>query len=278
MPVLDHQNKERPMGFNLEVTITGLCVFRPDPANNVMDVLMVGSSHHPRHYPRVFYDAAHDSSTPIGKASRRISLDESVLDLSQFKGAGGNLGPVPDLVDTGAIAQPKKLPSRADEKDKKNQKALVLSSRVTLPPGSITSPKPSGPWELQLGGTTLGSLPHAAWHVVWTITGIQTAQLDWELKGLRDSYGQQLQPLKPLPPPPPPQDGWIRLLISNVVLEESEPFLMLGVNPGPKSPMPHFDAYQEIYGASGAWPDLVFMGNQSPPPGTPYSCLPSGGH
>lgn len=267
------------MSFNLEVTITGLCVFRPEPAPpaaaKVMDVLMLElASPHPRHYPRVFYDAAYDSSTPAGTAWRRIALDDAVLDLSGFAGPGGSVGPITDLVDTGALAGGQTLPQRADEKNNQG-KVLFLACRVTLPPGSAASPSPTGPWELQQKGpppTTLKTLPKAAWHVVWTVTGIPTDQLDWELRGLRDAEGQPLVPLHPIPP----KKGKIKLLISNVVREESKPQLLKGVAPATGKPMPHFDAYQHIYGAPGPWPELVYMGNPAPP-GSGYSCLPSGG-
>jgi hypothetical protein len=254
------------MSFDLEVTITGLCVFRPREAEAVMDVLMIEApANHERHYPRVFYNAAYDSPmVPLGPDSRRISLEGSVLDLSGVDGQGGALPAMPDLVDlkpfTTALTDAAVLAGPPG-----------VGCRVSLPPGLPTSPNPSGPWELQEAAkTTL--LPKRAWHVVWTISGINGPELNWQLQGLGDPYGQLLVPLYP-------KNGKIKLLVSNVVENESKPMLLNAVQPAKDTPMPHFDAYQALYGTPNPWPKLIYKG---PPAlagaGNPYSCLPSGGH
>jgi hypothetical protein len=257
------------MSFNLEVTITGLCVFRVRPADDAMDVLMVAAGGHARHYPRVFYNAAYDNPNPVplGSTQRRISLEDTVLDLSTFAGQGGVLGPIPDLVDLDFVT-----PLTDAEVLAAPSGLAGLACRVTLPRGFVSSPNPSGPWDLQVKGKPTQRYTDAAWHVVWTVSGITATELRWELDGLRDPYGQQLVPLYP-------KNGKIKLLISNVVLAESKPALMAGVRPAKGTPMTHFDAYHLLYTKEKPWPaELIYDGLPAPlGSGAPYSCLPSGG-
>lgn len=70
----------------------------------------------------------------------------------------------------------------------------------------------------------------------------------------------------------------ISLLISNTVRRESSHELQGGPAPTPKTPMPHFHAFADLYDKPGPWPDLIYEGPPAGPGGTPYTCLPSGGH
>ena len=264
------------MAFNLEVTITGLCVFRPRPTSDpeVMDVFMVApTSHHagnghtiPRHYPRVFYDAAYatGSEIPPGQHHHRISLEEAVLDLSELRGKERKVPEIQYLLDIGHFApHPLPLPNQKEPPN--------LAARLTLPPGSAKSPDPRPSWKLEWPDKE-EKMPKAAWHVVWTISRIDGTELKWELKGLNGTPGQPLVPLHEI-------DGKIKLLISNVIYKESLPELPDEFPPRPGTVLEHFRAYQDLYTGEPPWPDLIYTGPGAPegPGGTPYSCLPSGG-
>ncbi|MGH7517283.1 MAG: hypothetical protein ACREOC_07415 [Gemmatimonadales bacterium] len=273
------------MAFDLEITITGLCVFVPDPAQKQVHVLMVepgphhGAAH--RHYPRLFYDAAHDSSAKPKKFWRVVPLDRTVLDLSGVGGGGkygGKLSDIKNLVDISQDVQP--MPKPADTpKD-------GLSCLVTLPLATkkIESPNAKGKWELR-GKKGTKTMDEAAWLIEWIVEGSAGSDLALQLQ----AFTGETIPTFPRQPLNSIEDGnrqVIRIHLSNVVLRESAPPNML-LQPFPESQgkMPHFDAYRDFYKQAGSttdpWPELVYTGpvfsETGRGRGTQYSCLPSGG-
>jgi hypothetical protein len=262
-----------PDTFTLEVTISGLCLLQP--RSTKLHVLMAASTTAhgghgvERHYPRVFYDAAYDSADPnvlpIGRAYSAVSLEDRVLDLATPQAPGGTVHDLPDLVVNLDPFAPHPLP------DPEKEPVPNLAARVTLPPGTANCPNPQGAWELKHQGFTK-VLDRVAWHVVWTIEGMDGNSLSWRLDGLNGFPGQPLRPLYA-------KAGFIKLLISHVPLAESKPGpLHQGIPPAEGTPMPHFMAFRDLYDWKGAWPDMLFIGPRQPVNSTAYNCVPSGGH
>jgi hypothetical protein len=260
-----------PDTFTLEVTVSGLCVLLPRPSK--MHVLMVCDCEHDGnmepHYPRVYYDAAYDSPgpsvLPIGTAYSAIALEKRILDLATAQAPGGTVSGLPDyLLDLSNFTPP--LP------DPETDEVPNLCARVTLPPGIGVCPNPQGAWELRWGKYS-STLDLVGWHVVWTTTGMKGSSLTWRLDGLNGFPGMPLTPLYP-------KQGYVRLLVSNVILKESLPGpLHQGIPPAEGTPMPHFHAFSCLFpNPPSPWPEMVFMGPRQPVNSTAYSCVPSGGH
>jgi hypothetical protein len=260
------------MAFDLQITITGLCVFVPDPTNHRMHVLMLepGAHHGPtgRHYPRLFYDANHDSGAKRQTYWRIVPLDRAVLDLSGFATNGtygGQLSDIPDLVDiTGDIpALPNSMQTPMDG----------LSCRVTLPLATTISSDAKPGW-------TYGNTPlaQAAWLIKWDVNGVAGDSLPLQLQAFRNENIAAF-PRQPLKAKKRGSPKVVRIHLSNVVLNESAPPELLVGLPANLGKMPHFEAYGEFYQKTGQvtnpWPELVYNGPTTR--GTPYSCLPSGG-
>jgi len=267
--------------FDLEITITGLCLFWSprSGAQTIQHVLMVapGGNVEP-HYPRVFYDAVYDGQGQAGQFWRTVPLEGTELDLSSYGQAKGTTIPtIPDLLDISWITQQQGLPDIGNPTVYRPN----LGCRLSLPYGDIKTDKSDG-WVLQAPLGPLGPKP-LVWRVVWTIKGIDTAKglLEWKdnLKPLKTGPGAApIEPLAPLKP----KGGLIQLTISNVILEEAgHATQTAAMPPACNTQLPHFQSFRDLYGPPGPWPILV---NQTscpagaPPQGTPYSCLPSGGH
>ncbi len=275
------------MAFDLELHISGLCVFVPDPSGKKMHVLMVapaGHGGHPavRHYPRVFYDAVHDGSVKMRDAYwSAVPLEDMVLDLSDFSGRGGKgrqLEDIQGLVDIrDYIDKPLKNPAATDLPN--------LAARVTLPlADDIESPIPREDWQLEQDGSANKVVPKAAWKVMWTIKGVAKPDLNWQLKPFpRDRPRRPIPglPLAPLHPFEADGRKVIELHISNAVRDESGPPSRGAPDPPASGfPMPHFNHFQDIYDNSVVakpWPRLVYVGPSGPQRGTQYTCLSSGG-
>jgi hypothetical protein len=268
-----------PPPFNLEITITGLCLFKAGQSK--MHVLMVAPLVAPggnmeRHYPRVFYDAAYDSGINPGTLYRVVPLEGTILDLSGLQLQAP--GPTPDISKIQYLVDVSKYAANTLP-DPETAQVPNLACRVSLPPGSPQTPNPVGPWNLSAAGPIqAATLTKAAWKVVWTVSGIQDTQLNWQLKPL--SAGTPVEALPPLQPKTVQGNRLIRLTISNVVREESSHQPATCIAPNTNANLTHFRAFGDLYGAT-AWPDLTYTGPPPPPcppTGTPYTCLPSGGH
>jgi hypothetical protein len=265
--------------FDLEITITGLCLFLEAPSK--MHVLMVRPRGNvERHYPRVFYDAAHDSGISAGTLYRVVPLEGTILDLSGLTPPG----PIPPI-----SAIPKLLDVSKYTTHKLKDPVLFpppnLACRLSLPAGSPQTPDRVGPWKLT--ATTNPTVPvvtqtEAAWKVVWTVSGIQGNAMNWQLNP--SVPGTPVELLPPLQPITIGGNKVIRLTISNVVRGESYHEPPKCVAPNTNAKLTHFHAFRDLYANSGSWPDLIYTGTTPPvcppsgPSGTPYTCLPSGGH
>jgi hypothetical protein len=270
------------MAFTLEITVTGLCVFVPDPTNQQTHIFMVDPGHDPahRHYPRLFYDAVHDGGAKRKQFWRMIPLDRVVLDLTAYSTGGvygDKLSDIPDLVNiTGDVDL---LPLPYDE-PKPGLACLVTLPLATKKIGVDAKP-----------GWRHGQKPvrPAGWLVKWTVQNVPGDTLSLQLRPLKKETVVTF-PIQPLKSTKIGNRKVIGIHLSNVVLAESAPPDMLVGLPPAKGKMPHFEAYGEFYRIAGPittpWPDLVYTGPTAPVSsgrgrrakrGTPYSCLPSGG-
>jgi len=272
--------------FNLEVTITGLCMHLPKPATTKMHVLMA-DGHGTPHCPLVFYDK---TSPPVDLKGMRLDLTDckgdqsTVLDLNKIP----NLALVHEVLAANG-APPPPLP---DPDDPTAPKIPNVAARVVLPPAELRGPKhpAKGPWNAEHPrGTVLAgqSGKLLTWYLVWRVTGIPRDPLPWKITTLTGSGTS-----KKLPELHPDSKGMIRLVISNlppvVVLdcskqntpsEDPDP----GMAPKKGILMGHFRGFYALYGLnpnSGDLPDLVYDGPEGSgaAASTAYNCATSGGH
>jgi hypothetical protein len=276
--------------FNLEVTITGLCLHLPWPKSKKMHVLMA-DGHGTPHCPLIFYD----------KTSRPVKLKGMRLDLTDCKGSQST---VPDfdtmpelaLVHEILLANGNKVDPLPDPDDPTAKKIPHVAGRVVLPPGSKEKfpDDPKGPWDAERPrGHVRKSGMRLAWYVVWHVTGIPGDRLPWKIAPLTGSGTSEK-----LPELHPDADGWIRLVISNLPPVDkpdcSNPDSKdnfgsrppAGKAPDNGTPMHHFRDFYGLYGLdpnSGDLPDLVYRGPETgvgagAAAGTAYNCATSGGH
>jgi hypothetical protein len=267
------------MAFNLEITITGLCMFVPRSESR-MDVLMVAAGGGmggcrcgcmQRHYARVFYDAAYNSDDPNALPGEcvGIALEDRLLDLTQLGGNGETVKPLRNLVDVGAIVG-KSVSSDLNA-------IPSLAACVALPPGFVAYSLPYGPWELYAPGAGVNTLL-LPYYVVWTIEGIDDTELRWELRGLG---GLPDQPLAPLYPKRGQAGNAIKLTACNVTKSHANCNVVgdPGSPPPPNYPMDHFEAFYDLYDWDGFRPVPIYAPKQSgASKSTAYTCVPSGGH
>jgi hypothetical protein len=267
--------------FDLEVTISGLCLLRPKDTKDGMHVLL--ADHSTEHCPLVFYDS---SSPPV-------KLKGMKLDLTACKGKQTT---VPDIDADKAIPQvhtiladsgtkPKPLP------DPDKVKIPHLAARVILPPGDkLDFPdEPRGPWNAEVKNVPTTRDLWLSWYVVWQVTGIEIDgdELPWKAEHLNGSAALDLPHVRPT-------GGWIRLVLSNLppVGKPDCSTPDASDNPGKRPPagkepdkgtmMHHFRGLYGLYNLdahSTKLPDLVYRGGEeSAALGTAYNCVTSGGH
>ncbi|HEY8106718.1 MAG TPA: hypothetical protein VIE46_11480, partial [Gemmatimonadales bacterium] len=187
--------------FDLEIKVTGLCMLVPAPSK--MHVLMVApakdDADYEPHYPRVFYDAAHDCQVARGKYWRAVPLERMVLDLSGFPSGDSGFGSIPDISEIKNLVDLR--PYTPTLGDVEATTPHNLGARLTLPPGLVDTPDPRGPWKLVAPSPPQTTdLPLAAWYVVWTVKGIVGSELPWTLAPFKDDHvtPEPLAPLKPI--------------------------------------------------------------------------------
>lgn len=250
------------MPFKLRVTFTGMCLFVPEPAKNCLHVLLLAPDEPPmvgrtasmkmeRHFPRLFYNAAHDQpgTTDLSTDYRCISLEDKELDLTSVPGLRSSLTPPASVADlTPFVSELEQTWIQADAPPKIAGHVILPATSASAPPACV-----SGPWSLG------GDVQMDAYRVAWDLDSIalDQYQLEWELAGLRGTGDEPLVPLHELQMPFGPG---IELRVKNVVRSEST----YGNPPIPPAPIahtaaPHFAAYYDLFGKPG--PDLTFEPN-----------------
>jgi hypothetical protein len=244
------------MSFELRITITGLSLFVARPADNppTMHVFLPECRpRHPQHFPRAWYDGAHQNppaQPPAGQV--RLPKDlAAVVDFSTLPVVGGSVEHLPASVPciSCTTGQSFNVTSMSN-----------VASHLKLPPGSPTIVLATSVWNWH------GKAQHLAGAVVWSIT-VNAIQL-------------------PAIPPLPalnPINGVIDLFVSNATQAESTfpPPGIAGIaKPALNSPMAHFDCYYDLYNPpyTGATPPPAPLYQSNVAASTPYSCLSSGGH
>jgi hypothetical protein len=262
------------MAFKLHITITGMCLFVPEPKRARVHVLLLApdlcASSMPveeqcsvaqssaRHYPRLFYAHKYEAGS---KATdfRCISLDDKVLDLTAF-GSKGNAGSIP-----GAVLDLTPSSGGVDQKFVGIDPPDVVAAHVILPLASSTDYCDSGTWQL---GEWSGMVP---FEVTWDVNATENA-LDWTLAGLRKTDGGLL-----LPSLTPQNDAagvsTIELRIKNVMRGDLMPGNPQHPNaPVDGKPIPHFSAYYCVVG--GEPQSLIYRRNM--PQATKPRCATRG--
>jgi len=272
--------------FNLEVTVTGLCLLLPRDETKKLHVLMAKPGHGMPHEPLLHYD---ENLPPVELHGMR-------LDLTGCKGTKGTLT-IPDIRQIPEIADVDQILSDALDagaytplpKDPEKAEIPHLAAHVVLPPGKkqpFSPPDtggPVGPWATNKGKKLTTDL-RLAWYFVWEVRGIPIPKPGYELPwtwGRLSKSGAEAS--KKLPQIRPEPGGWVKLVVSNLPPGEyagSRP--PAGKDPGKGHPMQHFRGFYGLYGLDPVdpnLPDLIFKGGKVlAAVGTAYNCATSGGH
>jgi hypothetical protein len=244
----------RPAGpFELRITITGLALFLPGPADDEPRMHVFLPEHKmEQHFPRVWYDQAYENDDATGLPDphrQRMQKDlPKLADFGYLTVTGGSVEHLPDSVPCLSCATRRNF----DPENMKN-----IASHLVLPPGTP-------------------ALSDAV--SLWNWLGVNqrlTGQVVWQVE-VKDSSLGATDPLPALYP----KEGVIELFVSNAVSEASKfPPPISGKKPNLNERMPHFDAYYDLYGtpvpdAERRYP--IYKGLVAA--SAPYSCLSSGGH
>jgi hypothetical protein len=248
------------MSFELRITITGLSLFLPGPPNQstAMHVFLPKCRHEP-HLPRVWYDGAYESddpNVPTDPYQKRKQADlpkhPDIVDFRYLRVTPGVVEHLPDSVPCLSCATRRNF----DLNKMKN-----IESHLVLPPGRAALSDAMSLWNW------LGADQRLTGQVVWQVE-------------VNDSSLQPIPKAKPQLPALYPKDGVIELFVSNAVSAASKfPPPISGPKPELNKPMPHFEAYYDLYDPST--PDdqrkyPIYKGTIGF--SAPYSCLSSGGH
>ena len=228
------------MGFKLNLEFSGMCLYvheRTAEPQRFHVLLLAAPEEDPcddegehvhRHYPRIFYDTAHDLDDPLRGLTRFncISLADKVLDLSWI---GGELEPLVEaLPDVSHIAESGVLPSLLG-----SSPGSRVGARVTLGAGRGRPLIAEGPWEVDPAAGRV-SIAHK---IGWTLD-VERDRLDWRLLGLNGLGGHPLSPLRPV-------RGEITLMVKNVMRDDLSTEDPKGPPPKRGHRMDHFSPYYD---------------------------------
>lgn len=252
------------MAFDLRITITGLCMFVPDPIDQCMHILMPTTedmSPAMRHYPRLMFDKALEArnSPKFGRRLRCRNLERSAWVLPAFAEDPIDLTIPDELVNL-------ELAAGADPVARDFVRATpdlsALTSRLTFRAGGIT--------DYSLGlRFSLGKveLPMTT-RIEWTIRGVETERGSLstdalgELINLENGQSQDIVKLFPSRELFPMR-GVINLYLYHVVRDElpSKVWRWPSVEPPgveDGDTIPHFPMYYRL-ARCDAPPPLVYV-------------------
>lgn len=242
------------MSFDLEISITGLCLFVPDGKR--LHVLLM-NHHHARHHARLIYDKVYEQN-PTDQVLRCQPLDGFALILE-------NLGNVieqdvelpPEIVKLHEISGACKVPRRYLEGGPQPE----VSARITLGSGGFAGIGPKARWkvtERPIAGKWTGEITTT---VKWTISGIEGDQLRDQWRFLDLATGQDGFKL---PLYPDADSGVIRIEIYNSLPEDLPPVTRTRW-PEREDRAEHFESYFSVCGA----PPVVPVLDEPPPAPNP---------
>jgi len=240
------------MAFDLRITITGLCMFVPDPIDHCMHILMPSTedmSAPMRHYPRLMFDKALEArnSPKFGRRLRCRNLERSAWVLPAFPSDPIDLTIPDELVNLELAAGADPV---ARDFVRSTPDLTALTARLTLRAGGIT--------DYSLGlRFSLGKveLPMTT-RIEWMIRGIETERgsLDADMLGqlINLENGASLDLAKLFPARELfPMRGVINLYLYHVVRDELPSKVWRwpsveppGVNDG--DTIPHFPMYYRL--------------------------------
>jgi hypothetical protein len=247
------------MSFNLEITITGMCLYVPDVEKRLLHVLLVrydghhSNGHHAdcpdRHFARLVYDKAYldEEASHLSGGMSCDDLTRCALLLDGFDDAL-KLDLPDQIVDLNEIAPGGNLEPNCV----RNNPPPTVAARVTLGAGSITDWEQGDIW--YPSSSPEGRITTA---VDWTISNIQDEALRLDILNLDDETQVRRQLILH------PKNNFVKLYIYNATIdglppaEEKDPQAI-----NKDQPAKHFDGYYQLYqGAPHVIPVRAKQGN-----------------
>ena len=237
------------MGFELQITLRGMCYYVPDPAEKRMHVLMPATGDHTHgmdpHYARVSFP-----SRPLDP----VSLDGRELDLSGLRSESETLELPPGVANLWTVAGVK-----IDREQLGPTPRASVAARLRVPAWATAKQGPSAGWKFS-ETSPVERLTNQVL-LTWTLPG---SSLDLHIRPLVTGKPDTLT-LEPV-------DGVIQLEVSYLPAQEPE-------DPKPGDPAPHFECHYSIFQNAMARPvpRLHQLVEDNPGGGSPYTCLTAGG-
>lgn len=181
------------MPLKLHVTLTGMCLFVPDPGGTKMHVLMPetgndpdGGPHVHDHDPFLVYDQRHESKD-AAESPRVLPLEGWAVDLSGSAGTGTKLTLGTGIVNLRDLTERKLDRPQLDRNARKS-----VASILTLPKATYITPGPLVQWEIEKLGKIW--MTH---QVTWTVEGIGGSSIPLVRAEMRGKKTETIAELRP---------------------------------------------------------------------------------
>lgn len=185
------------MGFTLNLTFGGLCLYVPDLASGSlrMHALLPSCAHVP-HHPRLVYDLAARTGWPPTSAAELVPLDNSEIDLTTLAAAPPVLAPPPEVPNLTQIFPRYDVRVNRAFLDNPNTGGVV-NARIRFEAGrpAVTRCGIGGHWFFPTPDPPSMQLPI---QVVWRLE-ISTPSLKLDIKGINGSTASTPLELHPDP-------------------------------------------------------------------------------
>lgn len=246
--------------MNVNIIISGACLFYPDPNENSMHVLLPASGSHALHVPTLVVDTAF---LRAGSVKRDGNLAHIPFTENAWTIGSGGASPfvctqVVNLRDIDPNAAP-------DPGQLGKDPGLTLSARVTLQAGKMTGVAKGHCWQWN------GVARPAAHRIQWSFRTGDTS-LTGTMTGLHGK--SPLEPTRLFPIVPPgtdPADGELVFGIYHVTVDDLPLATMGPPKLDPGQPAPHFEMFHELLKISnGASP--LYVGDGDACASTPDPC------
>lgn len=239
--------KRAPKSFDLRITVSGLCLFVPDPRDGRMHVLMPATGPHAHgigrniepHVVRLAYDVAHQYPDSTGPEHEivYVPVDNGALELLNLSTRSSlDLALPADVVDLDPIVREKVKRERLGP-----DTGGRVRARMSVASGGVSGWDKGVRWRL---GTEEPQL--MAISVDWTIPGVQLERLELQSVGLNGHATRPLQTLHPI-------DGAIHLTLYHSPHHEIRPFRM-SPDLVRGAPAEHFAAFYHLFDNPRATP------------------------
>jgi hypothetical protein len=239
----------------LELQVNCLCLFVPDPENNVVHILMPGTKGHAGHDGHNGHAESHEHV--VRMLHHSFEKEEEKLLGRPMEGWALILGPEQASADLTLLppqgaSQGGALPNLSELTGKKVPRALVgpepgdrVAARITLRSGRVTRMASEATWEI-------GGHPFPLAHqVTWQMSDVDHA-LEWQ--GLNGRPNTEPKPLETLQDLEPEDDLGYKLRIFHVTREGLPP---KGGILKPEVMRAHYRAFYPLLGENDPGDDLL---------------------